>query len=271
MRLSRGLAALSLASAMTLALGACSGDAEPVASPPAASPETSPSPTPTPSPTEKVSNELTAENVIGRLTAAHRAAGSVTLSTSVTIDGEPMAITGDVAFLDGSQDLRLAFAMPGVTIDVRRVTGTYYLGAGELSANMFNTVDIAGPADGPAGLGLIAAALDPAQSIGLLAPGVTSLEKSGDPVVVDGVETQPYTLTVDTARLDAVAQEAIKGDDGILPPTLAVQLWVGADDLVRKHVQVVGAENLEFAYTAWGAAPAVVAPTPEQITAEPIL
>lgn len=271
MRLSRGLAALSLASVMTLALGACSGDAEPVASPPASSPATTPEPTPEPTPTEEVSNELTAENVVERLTTAHRAAGSVTLSTSATMDGDVVAIAGDVAFLDGTQDLRLALTLPDViSLDVRRVGGTYYLGAGEMSANMFNTVDIAGPVDGPAGFGLIAAALDPAQSIGLLAPGVTSLEKSGEPVVIDGVETQPYTLTVDTAKLDPVAQENIVGDDGVLPPTVTVQLWVGADDLVRKHVTIVGAESLELAYTAWGAAPAVVAPAPEQITAEPI-
>jgi hypothetical protein len=266
-RLSRGLAALSLASALTLTLGACSGDADPVASPPA----TSPAPTPEPTVTEEPSTELTAENVIERITTAHRAAGSVTLSTSVPVEGETMTIAGDVNFLDGADDLRLGFTMPdAITLDVRRVGGTYYLGAGEASLNMFNTVDIAGPADGPAGFGQVAAALHPAQSIGGLAPGVTSLEKSGDPVVIDGVETQPYTLAIDVTKLDAVAQEAIKGDDGVVPPTMSVQLWISADDLVRKHVQVVGAENLEFAYTAWGAAPAVAAPAPEQITAEPI-
>lgn len=270
MRLSRGLAALSLASTAALALGACSGTAEPVASPAVSSP--APAPEPTPTPTEDAANELTTENVIERLLAAQRTAGSVTLSSSVTMDGEAMNIAGDVAFLDGSQDLRLAFTVPDqVTLDVRRVGGTYYLGAGELSANMFNTVDITGPTDGPASLGLVAAALDPAQSIGLLAPGVTSLETSGDPVVIDGVETQPYTLTVDTSKLDAAAQDMIVGDDGVLPATMAVQLWVGEDDLVRKHVTIVGAEPLELAYTAWGGAPAVVAPAPEQITAEPIL
>ncbi|MFD6090941.1 hypothetical protein ACFWGN_02340 [Oerskovia sp. NPDC060338] len=267
MHLSRGLAALSLASVMTLTLGACSGDTEPVASPSASTPASTPDPTPT----EEVSNELTTENVVERLTAAHRAAGSVSLSTAVTMDDLLVGLTADVAFLDGTQDVRLVYDVPDtIQIDVRRVAATYYVGAGEASGNLFNTIDIADPASETAPLGLIAAALDPTQSLVSLAPGITGLEKSGDPVVVDGVETQPYALTVDVTKLDTAAQEIIVGDDGVLPTTMTVQLWVGADDLMRKHVTIVGAQNLEIAYTAWGTAPAVVAPAPEQVSAEQV-
>ncbi|MFF2622402.1 LolA-like protein [Oerskovia jenensis] len=265
MRLVRGIAVLSVASVGVLGLAACSsGTDAPASTSTAADAEKAPA--------KESSSELTPENFAKRVTAAVVDAGSVTIAMSTEAAGATMDATGDIVMKDGKQQLAMTMAVPGSEeMQIRVVDGLIYLNLGALSQGKFATID---PADtsNPMASSFedLAAQMDPTTSVKELDGAITSIEKDGEPVDVDGVKAQPYTIVVDTTKLSGSMKDEVDAAGGALPETLTYQYWIDADDRMRKVVTSVQGATVEMTFTNWGEDLQVVAPSAEEITTEPI-
>lgn len=266
MRLVRGIAVLSVASVGVLGLAACSSGADAPASSSAATSEGEKAPA------KDSSSDLTAENFVQRITDAQLAAGSVTMATSTSVEGTTMDMTGDVVFKDGSQNLAMTMTVPGSgEMQIRFVDGVFYMNLGELSQNKFVAID---PADESNPMASqfegLTEQMDPTASVEALDGAITSVEKDGDPVDVDGVKAQPYTVVVDTTKLTGSMAEQAEAAGAALPETLTYQYWIDGDDLMRKVVMDLMGTSMEMTFSHWGEDLQVVAPSAEEISTEPL-
>ncbi|MHA7135323.1 LppX_LprAFG lipoprotein [Oerskovia turbata] len=267
MRLARGIAALSVATVGVLGLAACSTGAsapESSSSAPAESEK---------APAKGASADLTPENFVQRISDAQLAAGSVSMATSTQVQGVSMDMTGDVVFTDGSQNLSMTMTVPGSgEMQIRFVDDVFYMNMGELSQNKFVAIDPADPSNPMASsFEGLTEQMDPSASTEALQGAITSIEKKGEPVDIDGVKAQEYTVTVDTTKLsDGTLQEQAEAAGTPLPETLTYQYWVDADDLMRKIVMDVMGTSTEMTFSKWGEDLAITAPTAEEISTEPL-
>ncbi|MFD6166139.1 LppX_LprAFG lipoprotein [Oerskovia sp. NPDC060287] len=268
MRLVRGIAVLSVASVGVLGLAACSSGTDA----PASSSSASASSESDKAPAEKASSDLTAENFVQRITDAQIAAGSVSMATTTEVQGTSMDMTGDIVFTDGSQNLAMTMTVPGSgEMQVRFVDGIFYMNMGELSQNKFVAID---PADesNPMASSFegLTEQMDPAASVEALEGAITSVEKEGEPVDIDGVKAQQYTVVVDTTKLTGSIKEQADAAGTALPETLTYQYWIDADDLMRKVVMDVMGTSMEMTFSNWGEDLEVVAPSADEISTEPL-
>lgn len=267
MRLVRGIAVLSVASVGVLGLAACSsGSDAPASSPSAAASDGEKTPA------KESASDLTPENFVQRITDAQVAAGSVTMATSTAVEGTTMDMTGDIVFTDTSQNLAMTMTVPGSEeMQVRFIDGIFYMNMGELSQNKFVAID---PADesNPMASSFegLTEQMDPSASVEALQGAITSVEKDGEPVDVDGVEAQPYTVVVDTTKLTGPMKEQAEAAGSALPETLTYQYWIDAEDLMRKVVMDIQGATMEMTFSNWGEDLQVVAPSAEEISTEPL-
>ncbi|MDF2847223.1 MAG: hypothetical protein K0R97_1205 [Oerskovia sp.] len=266
MRLVRGIAVLSVASVGVLGLAACSSGTDAPASSPSATSEGEKAPA------KDSSSDLTAENFVQRITDAQLAAGSVTMATSTSVEGTSMDMTGDIVFKDDSQNLAMTMTVPDSgEMQIRFVDGVFYMNLGELSQNKFVVID---PADtsNPMASSFegITEQMDPTASVEALDGAIKSVEKDGDPVDVDGVKAQPYTVVVDTTKLTGSMAEEADAAGATLPETLTYQYWIDGDDLMRKVVMDLMGTSMEMTFSNWGEDLQVVAPPAEEISTEPL-
>jgi len=265
-RLVRGIAVLSVASVGVLGLAACSSGTDAPASSSSATPEGEKAPA------KDSSSDLTAENFVQRITDAQLAAGSVTMATSTAVEGTTMDMTGDIVFTDGSQNLAMTMTVPGSgEMQIRFVDGVFYMNMGELSQNKFVAID---PADetNPMASSFegLTEQMDPTASVEALDGAIKSVEKDGEPVDVDGVKAQPYTVVVDTTKLTGSIAEQADAAGAALPETLTYQYWIDGDDLMRKVVVDLMGTSMEMTFSNWGEDLQVVAPSAEENTTEPL-
>ncbi len=266
MRLVRGIAVLSVASVGVLGLAACSSGTDAPASSSSASSGSDEAPA------KEASSDLTAENFVQRITDAQLAAGSVSMTTTTEVQGTSMDMVGDIVFTDGSQNLAMTMTVPGSgEMQVRFIDGIFYMNMGELSQNKFVAID---PADesNPMASSFegLTEQMDPSASVEALEGAITSVEKEGEPVDVDGVKAQQYTVVVDTTKLTGSIKEQADAAGTALPETLTYQYWIDADDLMRKVVMDVMGTNVEMTFSSWGEDLEVVAPSADEISTEPL-
>jgi hypothetical protein len=258
MRITRGLAALSVATVAVLGLTACSSDSEGAGSDRSASSEQT---------AEEVVEEtgFTADDFAKRVTLAAIEAGSVTMTMSTTTQGVTMDMTADVVFTDSSQNMRATADMDGTSFDMLVVDGVIYMSMGELTGGKYIAIDPNDATDPMASsFSGITDQLDPTSSIKALDGAIVSIEKSGEPEEIDGVQAQPYTVVVDTTKMNNPAAADLP--EGTLPAEISYEYWVGPDDLMRKVVMDAAGTSIEMLMTGWGEPLEIVAPTADQIT-----
>jgi hypothetical protein len=261
MRITRGLAALSVATVAVLGLSACSSDSSGSGSDRTASAGQSTEQT------EEVVEDAgyTVDDFVSRITRAAVEAGSVTTTMSTTTSGITMNMTSDVVFTGTSQNMRATVDMQGTALDMVVVDGIVYMSMGELTGGKFIKVDPSDPNDPMASsFAGLDSQLDPTASIKTLDGAIVSVDKSGDPVELDGVQAQPYTVVVDTAKMNNPAMSEVPA--GTLPAQISYTYWVGEDDLMRKVAMEMDGTTLEMLMTGWGTPLEILAPSADQIT-----
>src|SRR5699024_11765954 len=65
-------------------------------------------------------------------------------------------------------------------------------------------------------------------------------EKSGTKKKMDGVSAQPYTVTVDTSKVTAIAES----ERSLMPDKIEYTVYIGSDDLPRKVELKQGSTNI---------------------------
>ena len=266
MRVSRGIAALSLTVVAVLGLSACSSDSGAKADKPAAGAEAS-------APAEEVAEvesdfDLTQDDFIDRVTAAAQAAGTVTMDMTTTGSGVTQTASGVIRYGDGAQDIALTMEVPGTgTIEFMMVGGVVYMQMPELTGDKFLQID---PADTSNPLSQSFAGMedqfDPTGTLAGLGDAVTSFEKVGEPQEVGGALAQEYAVVVDTSVLnDPAVAEELAAAGTALPPELTYSYWIDADDQMRRVTTEVAGVSTDVTFSGWGEPVEITAPTADQI------
>lgn len=282
MRIARGIAALSVAS-LAFGLAACSEDVQDTSdevrpSTEAGQPDVSEDSTDDPA-TEDSSSEdaasgsgdLTTENFAERLTAATVEAGSYTIDMTTEAAGTSATISADVELTDSTTNMAMTMDQQGMQMEIRVVDAIFYLNLGEVSNGMFVKVD---PADESNPLAAqfsgIEEQLDPTASLAGFEGAFSSVEKVGEPVDVDGVQAQQYTVVVDTTKVTGQLQEQAEAAGAALPPELTYEYWVDDQDrMVRTTSEVAGA-TVDMTFSGWGEDFGITAPAEDEISTEPL-
>ncbi|MFC8732060.1 LppX_LprAFG lipoprotein [Luteimicrobium sp. NPDC057192] len=257
-----GLAALALGTALTVA--GCAGDG-------GSSSSASPAATTTASSAAggKAENAaLTADTFATRLADAQKAKKSVQLSMTTTMAGQKVGVEGKVDLGGSKVAMDETVTMPGVMpeMTIRAVDGVIYMNMGKLSKNKWIEVDPSDTSDPLASqfTGMLDGA-DPTQQLEGLKGAITSLEKSGSPEKVDGVDAQKYVLTVDTTKLGGALKSQVGAAGASLPKTITYTYWVDSDDLMRKVEADVAGAKVEMHFSHWGEPVTITAPPKSDI------
>jgi lipoprotein LprG len=282
MRIARGIAVLSVASIGVFGLTACSDDStdtkdtssvigggssdsssDDSATDDAASDEADDS--------GSASGDLTTDDFAERLTAATIEAGSYSLDMTTEAAGTSSTISADVELVDDTTNMSMTMDAQGVAMEIRIVDAIFYMNLGDMSGGKFVKIDpadesnpLAGQFDG------IESQLDPTKSLEGFEGAFTKVEKVGEPVDVDGVQAQQYTVVVDTTKVTGDLKEQAEAAGGTLPPELTYEYWIDDQDrMVRTTSEIAGA-TVDMTFSGWGEDFGITAPGEDEISTEPL-
>lgn len=206
---------------------------------------------------------LTKDNFAQRLAGAQVEAGSGHFTMTAGEGDQSVTSKGKFSFDDsGTPASQMATEMGDVySMDLVMTGGKLYLNMGALTENKYVEVDL----DEAAGeYGDLADQSDPTHQLELMQKSVTSFTEEGDGPTIDGVATTRYVVALDTEKV-------LEGEDaaqieGTMPKTLTYELFVGADDLVRRITYDLAGSTFIIDYTKWGEDVSIAAPGKDQIT-----
>jgi hypothetical protein len=179
------------------------------------------------------------------------------VEVGTTVADTSMAMTMDMGEAD------LGGQAPG-TIQIRLVDEKFYINMGSMTQDMFMESDLSDPDDPIAKqFSTLTAQLDPSQQLASFGQAIQSFTKKGDPRELDGVQTQPYEMVLDT--------EKVAGFTGLtagagLPKTLTYTIFVGPDDLPRRMSADIAGGSITVDYSQWGEEVDIEAPPADQIS-----
>jgi hypothetical protein len=262
------LAAAACAVALALGLSACGGDdAAPDAG---ATPSTTATAAPTPASDLPAATPAGAEQAAFFRSIADAQVDARTSHVSMRIKGAGQTISaeGDVSVGSTAADTAMTMSMdmgsasPG-SISMTLVDQVLYMKAGQLTGDKYARISL-DDASSPIAqqFGSITEQLDPTQQLDQFQQALTSMQKKGEPRTIDGVEAQPYELTLDTSKIDALTRSPA---GAYVPATLTYTMYIGPDDLLRRVTASVADGTMTADYSRWGQKVDVKAPPADQI------
>lgn len=281
MRIARGIAVLSVASIGVFGLTACSDDSTDTKDTSSVigggSTDTSSDDAAADDATSEEADDsasgsdLTTDDFAERLTAATVEAGSYSLDMTTDAAGVSSTISADVELVDNTTNMSMTMDAQGVAMEIRIVDAIFYMNLGDMSGGKFVKIDpadesnpLAGQFDG------IESQLDPTKSLEGFEGAFTKVEKVGEPVDVDGVQAQQYTVVVDTTKVTGDLKEQAEAAGGSLPPELTYEYWIDDQDrMVRTTSEIAGA-TVDMTFSGWGEDFGITAPGADEISTEPL-
>ena len=281
MRIARGIAVLSVASIGVFGLTACSDDSTDTKDTSSVigggSTDTSSDDAAADDATSEEADDsasgsdLTTDDFAERLTAATVEAGSYSLDMTTDAAGVSSTIAADVELVDNTTNMSMTMDAQGVAMEIRIVDAIFYMNLGDMSGGKFVKIDpadesnpLAGQFDG------IESQLDPTKSLEGFEGAFTKVEKVGEPVDVDGVQAQQYTVVVDTTKVTGDLKEQAEAAGGSLPPELTYEYWIDDQDrMVRTTSEIAGA-TVDMTFSGWGEDFGITAPGADEISTEPL-
>ena len=222
---------------------------------------------------ESSGDTLTKSNFFEEVIAAQSKAGTSHVDMSIDVAGQAVKAAGDMKVGDSAADTAMSMTMEtgqsGMgSLEMRLVDEVFYLNFGPMTSNKFAQIDLNDESN-PIGkqFGDIIGNLDPSQQFKEFEDAVTSFEQKGEAIELDGVQAQPYRLTVDTSKIPNAEQA-----DGSLPKSLAYTMYIGPDNLPRRMVSDVpdvggtGGGTMTINYSQWGEDVTIAKPKESEIT-----
>ena len=216
---------------------------------------------------DEAASELTKDDFGQRVYTAFQEAGTASFRIEQSGGGQSTTGTGEADLSGEEIRSRVEMETPQGTIEAIAVDGLFYLKIPQLPSGKYLRVD----PDDESGLGALVGQLggnsDPSQSIRVFedATEVTA----GAQEEVEGVATTKYRVVLPR---EAVA-ESLGADEQVvqlLPEEIAYDVWVDADDLVRKTVSEIEVQGqtstTTLTYTGFGEPVDVQAPPAGQVT-----
>ncbi|GAB3989366.1 LppX_LprAFG lipoprotein [Nocardioides marmoraquaticus] len=260
------LPALAVVASLTLVAG-CGGGGGDDASGSDASGSSSESSEPS-GPEEAPAEELTVDDLGERVAAAFSDAGSVAFELEQSTQGQESSGTGEADLSGDELSSTVDLDTPQGTVSVIATDGLFYLKIPQLTPDG-KWLEVDPEADSGLGalIGQLGGSADPAASIEVLGEA-TKVTPTGEEEIA-GVATTGYRVTLPR---EAIA-ESIGADPRItqlLPEELDYDVWVDADDLVRRvasTVEVQGTSSTTtVTYTDYGQPVDIEAPPAGQVT-----
>jgi hypothetical protein len=215
---------------------------------------------------------LTKTNFFEKVTQAQAKAGSSHVAMKVDAAGQAIKADGDLTLGEAASDTAMAMKMQtgkaGLgSLEMRLVDRTFYLNFGPMTSNKFAKIDLTDTSN-PIGkqYAELVGSLDPSQQFKDFEGAVTSFDKTGKTLTLDGVEAQPYVIVVDPSKLPAA-----KKAGGQLPKKLQYTMYVGPDNLPRRMLSdlpgISGeASTMTIDYSKWGEKVSITKPKASEIT-----
>ncbi len=222
---------------------------------------------------ESAGGDLTKSTFFDEVVAAQAKAGTSHVDMSVDVAGQALKADGDMKVGDSAADTAMAMTMEtgqaGMgSLEMRLVDEIFYLNFGPMTSNKFTRIDLTDESN-PIGkqFGDIIGNLDPSQQFKEFEDAVTGFEKKGEAIELDGVEAQPYEVTIDPSKMPAAEQAK-----GSVPKTLEYTMYIGPDHLPRRMVSTLpdmagsGGGTMTINYSKWGEDVSIAKPKPSEIT-----
>jgi len=214
---------------------------------------------------------LTQQSFAAAVTKAQLKQQTAHITADVSAAGAQMTMTGDVRVGDSPADYAADITMsaPSLGDGLRMVIvdQVLYLDMGEATAGKYVRLDLTDTSSPLAQMmSQVLRSADPSGSIAGMRNSITDFEKVGTERV-DGVQTTQYRVEVDSRK--ALAAQGMADLPGVdqLPDTLTYDMWIGADDLIRRMSFAMGMTmTMTMDITQWGEPVRVTAPPPGQIT-----
>lgn len=216
--------------------------------------------------------KLTAKTLFPAVSKAQASAKSSHIAMQLTAPGgQKFSSRGQMRLGQKLEDTAMAMTLTGDTggvgnIEMRLVDRKFYVAIGALTQGKFAEIDLTDKANPIARqYGEIIENVDPARQVRQYRDAITKFDTSGKPVKIDGVQAQPYAISIDPRK----AAELEKLGDVQLPKRIDFTLYVGPDNLPRRMVSKVpgpgGSSRLQMDYSAWGEKVTIEAPSAANI------
>lgn len=205
-------------------------------------------------------DSLTKADFFDEVIAAQTEAGSSHVDMSVDVAGQAIKASGDMMIGDSASDTAMSMTMEtgqaGMgSLEMRLVDEVFYLNFGAMTGNKFTKIDLTDKSN-PIGkqFGDIIDSVDPSQQFKEFEEAVTGFKQSGKAKELDGVQTLPYVVTVDTSKIPS----SEKAPEGSLPKTVKYTMYIGPDHLPRRMLSDLpdvggsGGGTMTIDYSKWG-------------------
>lgn len=218
--------------------------------------------------TAEQSSDLTKANFASKVSQAQTEAETAHLEAKLDAAGQQMSMSGDMDM--GQKNVAFDLALTGGAMggDARfiLVDRVIYLKMPGLSqGGKYVKID-AGKGNDPVAqmFNQMLGQLDPSKTFEAF-DAITKLQEKGTQEV-DGVETTRYAVTVDTQKALKAQGMAGQVPQGQLPKTIDYDVWVDADNLVRKLNMDVQGNAVDMTLSQWGEPVDISAPPAGQTT-----
>ncbi len=211
---------------------------------------------------------LTQANFSDVLTASQAKAKTSHVDMSIAVGGQTVKAQGDVKVGSSIKDVSMAMTMvmDSKKMEMRLLDQTFYMNMGQLTEDKFVKIDLTDESNPIAQqYGKIMDQMDPASQLRQFKAAVKSFEKKGEPQTIDGVKAQPYVVTVDTSKLDAI-KDLPAASRSQVPKTMVYTMYVGSDDLLRRMEFDMAGAKTTMDYSKWGEPVDIQAPSPAEIS-----
>ncbi len=211
---------------------------------------------------------LTQANFARTLTDSQTNAKSTHIDMTIGVGGQSFKAQGDVAIGKSAADTAVGMTMDlgSVKADMRLVDEVFYINVGQLSENKFLKVDLTDKKNPFAQqYGQIMDQIDPSKQMQQFKDAMKSFTKKGEPQKIDGVEAQPYLVTVDTSKVKAY-QDLPETSRAQLPATIEYTMFIGPDNLPRRMEFDLAGSKSTVDYSNWGDSVDIKAPSADEIS-----
>jgi hypothetical protein len=214
------------------------------------------------------SSDLTKANFASEVSKAQVDAQTAHIEAKLDASGQKLSMSGDMDMTknDVAFDLALTGGPLGGGARFILVDKVIYLKMPGLSqGDKFVKIDIGNSNDPAAKMfEQMLGQLDPSKTFKAF-DAVTKLQEKGTQEI-DGVETTQYAVTVDTQRALKAQGMAGQVPPGQMPKTIVYDVWVDADNLVRKLRMNVQGNAVDMTLSQWGEPVDISAPPAGQTT-----
>lgn len=220
---------------------------------------------PSKAPVQNATGFLTTASFVPTMKQAATGKTTVKTSTSMTGGGVDLTMTGDLQLAEPvGMSLDLDGPAVGGKGKVIVLDSVFYVSMEELVAQgKYLKIDPAKTPNDPTTKALADAMsdLDPTKTFDSIEAGIQQIKHVGSETI-DGQKTEKYRVTIDAARAMVDKGKALPPGT---PETIEYDIWLTADNLMRRTSMALAGVSVLIDFTDWGKPVSIKAPAPADI------